>query len=85
MDLTEWYRNNENEAIRQSFQRGEHQRLTTALIQILSARLGALEPAIQDLIRSQQDMEILGQWFNEAVLVLDAPGAERLLRRIAST
>ena len=79
MDLTEWYRNNENEAIRQSFQRGKAKGETRgetrgkaagkaeAILKVLEVRGLRPLPHEEAQIRTCQNAAHLDTWLVRAV------------------
>jgi len=62
--------------------RGRVMTLTGMLVRILTHRLGMLEPALRERIRTCSDVDTLEAWCNEAVLIADAEAARRLAEKI---
>ncbi len=72
MDLTEWYRNNENEAIRRSWVRGKDEGKAEAVLKVLQARGLALTPAQKEQILHCQDAATLDRWLVRALTATTA-------------
>jgi hypothetical protein len=62
--------------------RGEARKTADTIIRVLTYRLGALDPAIRERIRTLSDIETLTSWYEEALLAVDAEGARRLAEKI---
>ena len=62
--------------------RGEANAKADTINQVLIARLGYVDAAIRQKVRSQTDAEILSEWHHEAILSTDAEAARRLIEKI---
>lgn len=49
---------------------------------VLTYRLGALDPATRERIRTVTDLETLKLWYEEVLFLSDAEGAQRLAEKI---
>jgi hypothetical protein len=61
---------------------GEAKTWAETIVQVLSRRMGAIDPAIRERIRSVADAETLKAWYDEVLSVIDAEGAQRLADQI---
>lgn len=62
--------------------RGRVMTLAGTLVRILTHRLGVLDPALRERIRTCSDVDTLEAWWEEALLVADAEAARRLAEKI---
>jgi hypothetical protein len=62
--------------------KGEARVYAETIVRLLSYRMGALDPAVRERIRKVADLEILMPWYEEALLAVDAEGAQRLADKI---
>jgi hypothetical protein len=62
--------------------RAETKLRAETIIRILTRRMGALDPAIRERIRTLSDTETLADWYDEAFSVIDAEGAQQLAEKI---
>lgn len=62
--------------------RAEAEMRAETIIRILTRRMGALDPAVRERIRTLSDTETLADWYDEAFSVIDAEGAQRLAEKI---
>lgn len=62
--------------------RGETKAYAETIVRLLSHRMGALDPSIRERVRKVTDAEILKPWYEEALLAIDAEGAQRLAEKI---
>ncbi len=62
--------------------RGEVKVYAETIVRLLSHRMGALDPTIRERIRKVTDLETLKPWYEEALLVVDAEGAQKLTDKI---
>lgn len=61
---------------------GEAQKTQETIIRILMRRMGELDLAIREKIRALSDIELLNFWYDEALAVVDADGARKLVEQI---
>jgi predicted transposase YdaD len=60
--------------------RGEAQTRIATILQILTRRLGSLDPALRERIQAVSDNRaVLSTWYDLALDVVDAEGAQRLV------
>ena len=62
--------------------RGELRGKAETIVGILANRMGTVDPAVRERVRSVSDPAVLSTWYQEALLVLDADGAHRLANEI---
>lgn len=61
---------------------GEAQKTQETIIRILMRRMGEVDLAIREKIRALSDIELLNFWYDEALAVVDAEGARKLVEQI---
>lgn len=61
---------------------GRAKQCARTIIQVLTRRVGELDPAVAMRIRSVSDFDTLETWLNEAIDAPDADTARRLIERI---
>jgi len=62
--------------------KGEAKSCAETIIRVLTYRMGSLDPAVRERIRGLADMETLTVWYEEALQVVDAEAARRLVEKI---
>ncbi len=62
--------------------RGEAKARAATLVEVLTLRVGELDPAVAARIRSVQSSETLRIWLSEALSTADAESARRLIEKI---
>ncbi len=63
--------------------KGRDEVRAATIIEVLTLRIGELDPAVVARIRSAQGSETLQIWRNEALDITDAEGARRLIEKIS--
>jgi hypothetical protein len=63
-------------------EKGEAARCAKTIIQVLTRRMGALDPAVATRIRAETSIDTLDVWLNEALDLPDAESARRLADKI---
>jgi hypothetical protein len=63
-------------------EKGEAARCAKTIIQVLTRRMGALDPSVATRIRAEASIDTLDVWLNEALDLPDAESARRLADKI---
>jgi hypothetical protein len=72
----------ESELFQEAFDRGSVRSRIETIIRILTFRLGAVDQALRELVRTQDDPEILDAWYTESLMVTTPDEARRLIDKI---
>ena len=67
---------------RSAIEKGEANVRADTIIRILMHRLGTLEPALRERIRTLSDADLLKNWHDDALFLPDDEAAQRLADRI---
>jgi hypothetical protein len=65
--------------------KGEARARADTVIRILTHRLGLLDPAVRERIRSLSDPETLATWYEAALQITERQAAEQLVEKIRAT
>jgi hypothetical protein len=81
---SELYRSTFEKAEARGRTEGEAKAYAATLVRLLTYRMGTVDPAVRERIRavSEADPETLKAWHDEALLVIDADAARRLVEKI---